>query len=115
VEVHNTIEPSTVDSSHTVQWKVDVHNKLSEDIVIERCVVSEKATEGWAVGSYEFQDELAITNTVIAAGATETIYQKAKAVANSGPNQIEITNTVTVYIQAGGSCAGTCTYQIHPR
>jgi hypothetical protein len=114
VVVHNTIEPSDVDSGSTVHWKVDVENS-GEDVAIERCVVSESATEGWAVGIYDFQEELAITNTSITAGASETIYEKTRPVFNSGPNEIQITNTVTVYTDQGKSYVCACVYQILPR
>jgi hypothetical protein len=114
VEVHNTIEPSATDSGGTVRWRIDVENFFDEDLLIERCTASELATGGWAVGLYEYQDELSITNTLIATGISETIYEKAKPVANSGPNEIEITNTVTVYTDKG-VFTGTCAYHILPK
>ena len=113
--IDNSITPTVVESGDTVTWTVKVENSLDEDIVIERCVVEEKATKGWAEGLYEFIEELPITNNVVAGASTETIYERAKPVSNKGPTEIEITNTVTLYFADLWSASDTCIYRILPQ
>lgn len=109
ISVVDDIEPRDVQSGGLVTLQVSVTN-MGGKVTIERIHGSELCVSGWCESS---STDLPLSNTHVAANATEVVYAQTSPVLNTGSDAVVIQNTVTVYSN-GGDATGECDYTIEP-
>jgi hypothetical protein len=109
ISVENDISPSVLDSGDYINWEISVTN-MGGEVKIERVHCREEIISGWAAGE-DVEVDLPISNSMIDKKSTETIYSQTSRVLNTGPDDIRVKNTVTVYSD-GGTESDDCIYTI---
>ena len=110
ISVKNNISPTVVTSGSYIDWEVEVTNSGGE-VKIERAHCREVAISGWAVGSYDFEIDLPISNYDIDAHSIEVIFELSSPLYNTGPTDVQFENTVTVYSD-GGTVSDSSIYTV---
>jgi hypothetical protein len=110
ISVQNEVSPGTVQSGGYVDWEVSVTNQGGK-VTISRIHLEEECIAGWGVGIYGAELDVPLSNSEVAANATEVVHAQTSPCLNTGPNDITIQNTVTVYSN-GGTDTDVTTYKI---
>jgi len=99
ISVENNISPTVLESGDYIQWQIVVTN-MGGKVKIERVHCREEFISGWAQGQYTEVD-LPISNSIIEKHESEIVYDQTSAVWNTGPDDVQLKNTVTVYSDGG--------------
>ena len=99
ISVENDISPTILNSGDYIQWQVEVTN-MGGEVEIERVHCREEFISGWGQGQY-VEIDLPISNSVISEHESEIVYEQTSAVWNTGPDDLQVKNTVTVYSDGG--------------
>ena len=99
ISVDNDISPAVVNSFGYINWKVSVTNAGGK-VEIERIHCKEECISGWMEGQSAELD-VPISNSEVAAHRTEVVHAQTSPVINTGPDDIQMKNTVTVYSNGG--------------
>ncbi len=110
ISVQNEVSPAVVQSGGYIDWEVSVANQGGK-VTISRIHVEEECIEGWGVGYYGAELDIPLSNSTIAANATEVVHAQTSPCLNTGSNDLVIRNTVTVYSN-GGTDTDVTTYKI---
>lgn len=110
ISTQNSITPATIQSGGYINWEVSVTNQGGR-ARISRIHVAEECIAGWGVGIYGAELDIPLSNSEVAANATEVVHAQTSPCLNTGPNDITIQNTVTVYSN-GGTDTDVTTYRI---
>jgi len=97
--VENDISPTILNSGDYIQWQVEVTN-MGGEVEIERVHCREEFISGWGQGQY-VEIDLPISNSVISEHESEIVYEQTSAVWNTGPDDLQVKNTVIVYSDGG--------------
>jgi len=110
ISVQNEVSPGTVQSGDYIDWEVSVTNSGGR-VTISRIHVKEECIEGWGVGYMDAETDIPLSNSTVAANATEVVHAQTSPCLNTGWNDVVIENTVTVYSN-GGTDTDVTTYKI---
>jgi len=73
---------------------------MGGEVEIERVHCREEFISGWGQGQY-VEIDLPISNSVISEHKSEIVYEQTSAVWNTGPDDLQVKNTVIVYSDGG--------------
>jgi hypothetical protein len=110
ISAQNSVTPSMAQSGGYVDWEVSVTN-AGGTVTISRIHVREECIEGWGVGYMDAETDVPVSNSTVAANRTEVVHAQTSPVFNTGPDDVVIENTVTVYSN-GGTDSDVTTYTI---
>ncbi len=99
ISVENDISPTILESGDYIQWHIEVTN-MGGEVEIEKVHCREEFISGWGQGQY-VEIDLPISNSIIDEHESEKVYEQTSAVWNTGPDDLQVKNTVTVYSDGG--------------
>ncbi len=99
ISVENNISPTVLNSGDYIQWSIEVTN-MGGEVEIEKVHCREEFISGWGQGQY-VEIDLPISNSIIDEHESETVYEQTSAVWNTGPDDLQVKNTITVYSDGG--------------
>lgn len=110
ISVDVDVSPSTVASGSSIQLTISVQNS-GGTVTIDEVTMHEVATSGWAVGSYDYETTLPISNYQIDPRSSATILNQSIPVYNTGYNNVTFELEISV-ISDGGSDEDSATYTV---
>ena len=110
ISVQNIISPTAVINGGSILWTIKVNNSGGK-VTVDRIHVKEECISGWAQGMGTAELDIPISEITIDAHAVKNVYSNNIPLTNTGYDDVEMRNTVTVYSN-GGTETDICIYKI---